>query len=94
MPSINLGRKKQRDKTFGKQKAQKVYQNRQWKWMREEKFAMNPVCERCESLGKTSPTEEVHHKQTIEAAPDLAFDWDNLESLCEQCHEIRHKEMK
>jgi 5-methylcytosine-specific restriction endonuclease McrA len=43
---------------------------------------------------------EVHHKipfetgKTPEEVEKLAYDWDNIESLCEPCHEARHKELK
>jgi len=94
MPTINLGKKKKRDFNLRKQAAQDVYQNKLWKDLRKLKFMCNPICERCEGLGLTRVTEDVHHRKSIEAYPDLAFDWENLESLCHECHEIRHREMR
>jgi 5-methylcytosine-specific restriction endonuclease McrA len=60
----------------------------------------NPICERCEARGRVTPTSEVHHKKpfdtgrTEEEIEELAFDYDNLKSVCEPCHEEAHKELK
>ena len=93
MPIINLGKSRKRVANLHKREGQKTYQHKLWKSMRAEKFAYNPVCERCAAAGLTVPTEEVHHKVPIDVCPDLAFDWENLESLCLECHNIRHKEL-
>jgi predicted HNH restriction endonuclease len=48
-------------------------------------------------MNKVVPMKEVHHKKpfqegrTKEEVEELAFDWDNLESVCAECHETRHK---
>lgn len=34
--------------------------------------------------------EEVHHIKEVREFPELAFEDDNLISLCKQCHNIRH----
>jgi predicted HNH restriction endonuclease len=60
----------------------------------------NPVCEKCEAKGMTRQTEEVHHKipwetgGTEEVQWRLFTDWDNLESLCGECHNAIHQELK
>lgn len=33
---------------------------------------------------------QVHHIKELKVYPDLAFEEDNLISLCTQCHNIRH----
>lgn len=64
------------------------------------KKRVNPLCQRCEGVGKLTPMSEVHHRipfergRTSEEVEALAFDWDNIESVCEPCHEARHKELK
>ena len=101
MPTIPLLRK-WRDPvvTDKKREYQDIYQDRRWKRIRDWKIRNNPVCELCESRGRVTPTKEVHHiipfdrGTTEEEKQNLAFDYDNLESLCEKCHEERHKELK
>lgn len=101
MPTIKLLKcKRDSVPTTRKGEYQNIYQDKRWLLLRNHKRRVNPVCERCESLNKTTPTKEVHHKKpfqlgkTPEEIESLAFDWYNLESLCEPCHEIRHKELK
>jgi 5-methylcytosine-specific restriction protein A len=86
MAWINFGVKKQRDRTIVKSRMQKIYQDKRWKAIRKAKFAANPVCEECDSKGITTQTDEIHHIVPIEVNPDLAFEWDNLKSLCVECH--------
>jgi len=94
MPTIKLQKSKRNDvRTSRKKEYQAIYQDRRWKKLRKLKMRANPLCERCESLGRTKPMDEVHHKVPFDVDPDLAFEWDNLESLCEECHTIRHKEL-
>jgi 5-methylcytosine-specific restriction endonuclease McrA len=100
MPTINLPKKKQRDKTIRKQEYQDIYQSKQWKKLVAQKKKDNPLCERCESMGFTRQMDEVHHKVPWDwgVSEDdkltLAFDPDNLESLCGPCHNVRHLELR
>jgi 5-methylcytosine-specific restriction enzyme A len=100
MPTIKLlKRKRDSVPTRKKGEYQEVYQDKRWKKLRDAKMKAFPLCERCESLGKVVPMDEVHHKKPFynsdkDVVESLAFDWDNLESLCSECHEIRHKELK
>jgi len=57
-----------------------------WQKLRRAKLRANPLCECCEAAGRTTPAMQVHHKQARQDAPDLALDWDNLESVCTRCH--------
>jgi 5-methylcytosine-specific restriction enzyme A len=99
-PTINLGKKRQRDKTVQKQRYQDIYQDKRWKRLVATKKRNNPLCERCESMGFTRQVDEVHHIRPFEWGIDdderdsLAFDYDNLESLCGPCHNVRHFELK
>jgi len=101
MPTINLGKRK-RDSvpTKRKQEYQEIYQDKRWLKLRNHKRRVDPLCERCEKMNHVTPMKEVHHKKPFQEGrtkaeiEDLAFDWDNLESVCEVCHEARHKELK
>lgn len=100
MPTIKLLRRK-RDNvpTVRKGLYQDIYQDRRWLNLRNHKRRVNPLCERCMELNKVTPMDEVHHKipfdtgKTKDEIESLAFDWDNLESVCEPCHKTRHKEL-
>jgi 5-methylcytosine-specific restriction enzyme A len=101
MPTINLLKTK-RDSvpTVRKGKYQEIYQDKRWKKIRNIKLRANPLCERCELLNRITPTTEVHHKipfdygKTNDEIEELAFDYDNTESLCDPCHDIRHEELR
>jgi len=100
MPTINLGKQKARDKTTAKQSYQHIYQNKRWKRVRAAKVRLNPLCEICELLGITKEVEEVHHVipfmtgKTPEEVQNLAYDIDNLQSLCVEHHKIVEKAAK
>ena len=91
MPTIFLGSPKKRDKTVNKQALQLIYQSRRWKRVRAIKIINNPLCEDCLLEGKTIQVQEVHHIIPIEVRPDLAFDYDNLMSLCVEHHKKRDR---
>ena len=71
-----------------------------WQQLRHRKFLANPVCEMCAAEGRVTPTEEVHHIKPVESGRDeaemrrLAYDYDNLQSLCKACHAAVHKREK
>lgn len=52
------------------------------------------LCERCAAEGKLVPAKVAHHKiyltrQNI-SDPSVALSWDNLEALCQDCHNKEH----
>ena len=99
MPTINRGLKP-RENTARKKSYQHIYQNKRWKAVRAAKFMNNPVCELCEQKGIVSVTKEVHHVVPFMSVSDefeqdfLAFDYDNLQSLCVECHKNEEKKLK
>lgn len=54
--------------------------------MRRLVLAEQPLCAECERQGVTAVASAVHHKRDLRDAPELALDRDNLEGLCESCH--------
>lgn len=100
MPTINLGNRNRRKRvsTTAKKAAQLIYQDRRWRPLREEKLRCNPLCERCEERGVSKFAKEVHHKIAFMSTADLAlrdrlaFDFDNLRSLCVECHKLEERE--
>lgn len=99
MPTINLGRKPRRPDTV-KLQYQHIYQDTRWKRLRAIKFAEAPLCEHCLREGRVTQTEEVHHivpfdvKASVDEQERLAFDYDNLVSLCVPCHKKAHDDLK
>ena len=78
----------------------RMIQAKEWQRLRKTKIERNPLCECCAEKGLIVPAAEVHHKTPVESAVSvdemrrLMYDFNNLESLCHECHVKRHKEMK
>ncbi len=86
---------------------QEIYNSREWKELTILKKRANPLCEQCikdgEAIGipggYVKSVECVHHIIPIETARTkeemrrLAFNWNNLMSLCKSCHARIHKEL-
>lgn len=67
-------RSRQEDKNF--------YSGRKWRDLRSAFLRENPLCDEC----KHALAEHVHHKQERKTHPHLAYEWLNLQALCEPCH--------
>jgi len=70
--------------------ARSFYGGRQWKKIsRLYMIQQNYVCERCGSVAVIC-----HHKQHISPAnindPSVTLSFDNLEALCQECHNREH----
>lgn len=67
-----------------------------WRKLREIKLKSNPLCELCTEQKKTVLAEEIHHIQSIEDGINYTdmeqrtYDYDNLQSLCHECHKNIH----
>lgn len=60
----------------------------QWAKARSVKLSRNPLCERCLAQGRIIAAVLVHHR---DRNPKNNAE-DNLESLCDPCHDEEHKE--
>ena len=58
-----------------------------WRRVRKAKLNTDDLCER-DRCGRIATT--VHHKIPIEEWPEGRLRFDNLESLCRDCHEDEH----
>lgn len=73
-----------------KEWAKEFYHSKDWTDTRQAYLiAQHYLCERC-----GEPAKVVHHKhyltkQNINNA-DIALNWDNLEALCQDCHNKEH----
>ena len=69
---------RQADKNF--------YSSTRWLKFRRWYLASHPLCVKCEAKRLTVLAEHVHHVQTRKSHPELAFDEDNCQALCQPCH--------
>jgi 5-methylcytosine-specific restriction enzyme A len=91
-------KQKNNNKDINKEIAQKyVYNTPTWKSLRLVKLIRNPLCEECLNNDHIEPAVEVHHIQpfltgsNLDQIKWLGFDYSNLMSLCEKCHDALHK---
>lgn len=100
MPTINKPKKKQQ-KNNNQYDAdrRKIYNSERWRRLRAWKFACDPLCELCLKDGKTVPAEDIHHIVSFMSTDNpvqrsyLAYDYENLMSLCKQCHQLIHNKL-
>ena len=82
------------DNSIHQEGAAEFYGSIKWKKCRRNYLSLHPVCERCAKLGKVNRAEIVHHKIYLDTNsyrdPDVALNYDNLESLCFSCHQAEH----
>lgn len=77
----------------------KMIQSKQWQSLRRKKLSAQPLCEDCKEAGIYTPASEVHHvrpcerSNSVQEMHKLMFDYNNLASLCHDCHVLRHKQL-
>jgi len=57
---------------------------RAWRRIRARYIQAHPLCEQCQSEGRLTPTQEVHH--ILPLADGGTHDAGNLMALCKSCH--------
>lgn len=88
--------KRKNENTNNFSKRQEVYNTTLWKRMRLAKLREYPLCEVCLLEDKTTLAEHVHHLKSFMKAnnpnerDELAFDTNNLLSVCHNCHNSLH----
>lgn len=75
------------------------YQSHAWKRCRAAYIAAaGGVCERCKAMGILNAGRVVHHKVELTPQnytdPAIAYGFDNLMLVCQECHEQIHKGVK
>ena len=76
---------------IGSNQLMKFYKSREWKYVRLLALKRdNYECQQCKKRGKYSKAQCVHHKKEVRVVPLLALTLDNLESLCNRCHNKEH----
>lgn len=84
--TINLSTDIRKQPLMGYKDHNSFYASRKWRRLREYKFSLNPLCEKCLLEGKRVVAEEVDHIIPIFENEDLALEVTNLQSLCKSCH--------
>jgi hypothetical protein len=79
-----------------KEYAKGFYKSAAWKRARQQVITRaNGLCERCKAQGIYKPGYIVHHKEYITPGninnPNITLNLDNLEYVCEDCHNKEHK---
>ena len=100
MPWINKPKKK-REVIDNVAKRREVYDSSLWRRIRKAKLREDPLCEVCSLENKITLGEDIHHlrsflkAETIEERDQLAFDSNNLLTVCRKHHnEIHNGDLK
>jgi 5-methylcytosine-specific restriction endonuclease McrA len=70
----------------------RIYDTSRWRYqLRPMKLRNDPYCESgvicdADNIGRRAQATEVHHIQSTEEFPALAFVYENLMSICKACH--------
>ena len=98
MPTLNLTKKKERNynvnTTDNRKLRQSFYNTTEWRKLRETYISQHPICEECLNNGKVTAATSVHHKKSPfkngEGNKSLFLDYNNLMSVCHECHAAIH----
>ena len=65
-----------------------IYNLKKWKSLRDAQLAKEPLCRYCISIGRVMAADTVDHIVAHRGNIELAFDPENLQSLCKPCHDV------
>lgn len=88
--------KKDRRNELNRKERIKIYNTQRWRDLRAWKMTNDPLCEECSKDNKVTAVEDVHHIISFMSTNDpiersrLAFDYNNLMSICKECHAKKH----
>lgn len=88
--------KKDRRNELNRKERIKMYNTQRWRDLRAWKMTNDPLCEECNKTNKVTAVEDVHHIISFMSTNDpiersrLAFDYNNLMSICKECHAKKH----
>lgn len=96
MPTIYKPKKRQRVNEGKRKERMSIYNTARWRELRRLKLQRDPLCENCLKKDTVKPADDIHHIVSFMSTNDpvqrrfLAFDFDNLMSLCDECHQEIH----
>ena len=101
MPTIPRLKDSKKETSDSKKLHQKLYHNTKWRKLRDLYFMSHPLCESCLEKGITKAGVDVHHKvspfygqMSEQQRITLLLDWNNLITLCRDCHNAIHNPKK
>ena len=65
---------------------QTFYKSKEWQYLRKWILSRGPLCELCIAKDRLTPATEVHHKIDLWIDPAKRLDPNNLQPLCQSCH--------
>lgn len=69
------------------------YNGKKWKHKRECILRRDGyLCQKCRKYGRIVEAQTVHHIKHVDKYPELAYEDNNLVSLCNKCHNKEHPE--
>lgn len=96
MAKINKPKKTRPHLTENQKIRKEVYNTSKWRKLRTAKLMQDPLCEMCLQNGVTTQGVDCHHIKSFVQESDflrrmeLAFDFNNLMTLCKVCHQKIH----
>lgn len=87
-PCPTCKRTKRRRENTSRPSTDRLYSTSRWQKIRKIKLARNPLCEMCQSDGRTTEAILVDHVEPVRDGGAM-FDITNLQSLCNQCHDVK-----
>lgn len=87
---------KQKNRQINREDRRKIYDTSQWRKLRSAYLQQHPLCQLCQQEGKIVPAVDIHHIISFMSTNDhlkrlvLAYNPDNLMSLCKECHQKIH----
>lgn len=68
------------------------YNSKAWKVIRLKRITENPLCQQCENRGFIKRATVVDHIKSVELFPELSLVYENTQSLCDFCHDLKTKQ--
>ena len=95
MPTLTKAPSHHTKQNNNKKERMKIYNSPRWESLRKTKLQQQPLCEVCLLSGVVSIAEDVHHVVSFmqfsgQKRYDVAFNFDNLQSICKRCHGKEH----
>lgn len=93
-----LIKKKEPRRSNKRQERQEVYNTTRWRKLREAKLMEQPLCELCQAKGIITPAEDIHHIDSFMSYEGMkrkekAYNYNNLQSICKECHQKEHNKL-
>lgn len=81
-------RKREGQKDYNTRRAEsdRRYSTSKWRKLSITFRKRNPLCANCDEQGRVRPAALVDHIKSAKANPELFYEWRNLRSLCQLCH--------